>query len=128
MELLKNGKRKSVTAAQFPHQSALLPRCALKPLDNHTYDTVFEIPPATSLAQNVDGIWDMQILPSHNALASDISSPTPSKIELIPEASLPQPFSDWQLWLHTYDLFAFRIHYFLPIYVVSGGSIGRGLS
>ena len=69
----------SVTAARFPHQSALLPTHGLRHLDNHTYDTALEIPPATSLAQNVDSIWGMQTPLSHNALASDISSPTPSK-------------------------------------------------
>ena len=74
--MLKQG---SLTAAQFPHQSALPPTHASTLRDNHTYDTAPEIPPATSLAQNADGIWGTQRPPSHNALASYTSSRTPSK-------------------------------------------------
>jgi hypothetical protein len=48
--------KRSVTAAQFPHQFALPPTHASKRRDNRTHDTALEIPLTTSLAQNVCNI------------------------------------------------------------------------
>jgi hypothetical protein len=78
---LKYAELGSVTAVQFLHRFALPRTHASRLLDNRIYDTALGTPPATSLAQNVDGTWGMQTPLSHNAPASYTSSPTPSKIE-----------------------------------------------
>jgi hypothetical protein len=54
--LIKDAEQESLTAAQFPHQSALPPTHGLRPHDGHTYGTAHEIPLSTSLAQNVGSI------------------------------------------------------------------------
>jgi hypothetical protein len=56
MGMTEKWQKKTVTAAQFPHQFALPPTHASKRRDNRTHDTVLEIPLTTSLAQNVCNI------------------------------------------------------------------------